>query len=595
MKKIHTLLEKGNLTARERFLLLIQNDIHRMKTDKEILSEADKAALENWRAENNEEAREWNNLNEGWKYSGRMGIEAELYYCEAQVAHMRVRPLIMELIKFPIHRDMKRMIEGIKELKKVNSAEALEIIEKQRKVKLEEGMDFEYAVYELAFELLDKRDQDRLVELYPDIKTEQDYLNEEEMIANLLEGKSELSPEAKEKLGKLIATRAYNNFAKEYQLFHYFACFPLAKVARHFLEKRGVKITESKKKKKDDDELSSEAVQRAVEKYAEKHNKKIEEILKTGFIEWYDDEGFAHMPLAVVEQLLLNRWLQSKIKARKELKELVDKGALKLGNQLPRTTGHERFRGKDIYPEELMKARKALEIRGEKGLEIHDDKIITGESLYALKTDWEFVEDFKERTDEYDPDLGLVYADDDPEHQGEHLDRELLVCRTISDGKEPVWFSRYGMFTRRLEGLIESTVFFKEEVENGKTSLKFKNKEIEKTFIIARDEFIAAYQRLLAVHEVMKKLVPIYEAELDFRTRDLLTQLDGYIEAHNEALRAAEESLDYKSGMFGEKKRVSRINSKFYIDPKKIKADQEIIEKHSAELRIFFRDFGSTR
>ncbi len=74
------MLSRGNLTPRERYILLIQNDVERAKTGKEILTEADKAALENWKAKEDWEAHEWNRLNEGWKYTGRMEIEAELSY-----------------------------------------------------------------------------------------------------------------------------------------------------------------------------------------------------------------------------------------------------------------------------------------------------------------------------------------------------------------------------------------------------------------------------------------------------------------------------------------------------------------------------------
>ena len=36
--------------------------------------------------------------------------------------------------------------------------------------------------------------------------------------------------------------------------------------------------------------------------------------------------------------------------------------------------------------------------------------------------------DFKKRTDTYDANLGLVYAENDPDHKGDHLDQELLIC-----------------------------------------------------------------------------------------------------------------------------------------------------------------------
>ena len=79
-----------------------------------------------------------------------------------------------------------------------------------------------------------------------------------------------------------------------------------------------------------------------------------------------------------------------------------------------------------------------------RAFETFSEKVITGESLYAFSGNYEFVKDFKKRTDTYEPNLGLVYAASDLEHKGEHLDQELLICDTTGGG-EPAAFSRYGM------------------------------------------------------------------------------------------------------------------------------------------------------
>ena len=88
-KNISSLLQKGNLTPKQRYLLIIQNDIARAKTGKEILTEADIKGLESWHAQTNEEAREWNKYNEGWKLNGRAGIDAEFIYAETKAEHFR--------------------------------------------------------------------------------------------------------------------------------------------------------------------------------------------------------------------------------------------------------------------------------------------------------------------------------------------------------------------------------------------------------------------------------------------------------------------------------------------------------------------------
>ncbi len=165
-KNITNLLARGNLTPREKFLLLIHNDIQRTKTGKDSLTAADKEALENWHAKTNEEAHEWNQLNDGWKLSGRMDIEAELHFKDAQVAYLSQLPVLMNLLMYPADRRAAFSIDALKRIKKVTIDEAVEITRKQKEAKLKEGMDFDYAVYELAFELMNPDDRKRMKELY---------------------------------------------------------------------------------------------------------------------------------------------------------------------------------------------------------------------------------------------------------------------------------------------------------------------------------------------------------------------------------------------------------------------------------------------
>ena len=606
MKDIHTMLGRSNLTPRERFILLIQNDVRNHRTGKEVLTAADKAALENWHAHTNTEAREWNQFNEGWQYTGRMGLEAEFFFNDAQTAHLQVRPIIMELLKYPLHREIRRMVEGIKGVKKVSAVQAIEIIGKQRAVKLQEGMDFEYSVYRLAFERLSAEDRTRFIELYPDIKTDHQYLDQEEIIAHLLNGKEELGAAAKEKLADLIASRAYNAFAKEYQLFHYFACIPLAEVARHFLKSKEINISgkplAQNQEADDTDDYTHKQIQKAVEQYAQEHNITVETILKEGFIHWYDAEGFAYTPLVVSDdKTLFERWLKTKAAARAELQGLVDTKVLQIRERTPKETHKEKLYSKGLYDGELASAQKALELlqlpleeKGEldekKVFETFSDKVITGESLYDFVSDLEFVRDFKERVDEYDPNLGLVYADDDPEHKGEHLDQELLICPVNSKG-ELGFFSTYGMSLRRLEISLESIVFFKEERKDGKTHIKFKNKEVEIMFRGSREAFIAGYAKLLAHKELVKRLSAIYETDMGFRVDELLMRLDAWIEGHNEGLSTAQKPTQYKNMEINENKIVSVIDPTLFIDKNAIAPDQAVIEEHTEKLKKIFGNF----
>ncbi len=568
MKNLHTMLGNGNLTPRERFILLIQNDVRHALTGKEVLTPADKVSLEHWRAHTDAEAREWNQLNDGWRYSGRMGLEAELYFTDAQAAHLQTRHIIMEFIRYPIHREIRKLVEGIKSVKKVSAKEAVEIVEKQRTAKLQEGMDFDYATYRLAFERMSKKDRDQLEELYPDVKTDYQYLDEEEVIANLLQGKDTLTEGAKIQLAELIAARSYNMFAKQPQLFRYFACIPLAEVMRHFLQTRGVlvggKPLAQNQESDDEDEATTEQLLQAAQQYAQEHGTTIEAMLKEGYIHWYDTEGFEYLPLAVSShKKLFDRWLKTKANARAQLQGLVDAGVLRV-----RTPAAE-----------------------EKIIEIYSDCVITGESLYAFDTDMEFVQNFKERVDTYDPNLGLVYADTDPEKTGHNLDQELLICSTNGRG-EPDIFSCYGMSLQFLEKMHEHVVFLKEEHKGGKSYIRFKNKEVEKMFRESRDSFIDGYAKLLAHKELLRKLSTIYEADVGFRVDTLLTRLDALIETHNDALRSAQGPVLYKhTRTMDEGKILAEIDKDLFINKSAIVPDQSVIEEHTAKLKEIFYDF----
>ena len=568
MKDLHSMLANGNLTPRERFILLIQNDIRHALTGKEVLTPADKVSLEHWKAHTTAEAREWNQLNEGWRYSGRMGLETELYFNDAQAAHLQTRHIIMELIKYPLQREIRQMVEGIKSVKKVSAPQAMEIVSKQRAAKLREGMDVDYAVYQLAFERMSAKDRARLVELYEDVTTDHQYLDQEEVIANLLGGKEILTVAAKKTLANLIAERSYNAFAKQHQLYHYFACIPLAEVMRHFLNIKEISVggtpLAQNQEADDEDETTAEQLLRAAQEYAREHNTTIEDMLKEGFIDWYDTEGFVYCPLIVSsDKKLFKRWLKAKTDARAELQKLIDTGVLQL-------CAHAET--------ETHKAKL--------------DHVITGESLYAFDTDLEFVKDFKKRVDEYDPNLGLVYADDDPEKTGHHLDQELLICSTNSTG-EPDILSRYGMSLRFLERALENVVFLKEERKGGKNYITFKNKGVEKMFRQSRDSFIDGYAKLLAHKELLRKLAVIYEADVGFRVDTLLARLDGFIETHNDALRDAQGPVRYKhTRTMDEGKMLAEVDPSLFIDKNAILPDQSVIAEHTQKLKEIFYDFA---
>lgn len=605
-KNITNLLARGNLTPREKFLLLIHNDIQRAKTGKEALTEADKAALENWRASTNEEAREWNQLNEGWRLSGRMTLEAELHYKDGQVAYLSQLPIILNFIMYPADRRAGFCIENLKHIKKVTIEQAVEIARKQKEIKIKEGMDYDYAVYQLAFEFLDPEDRKRLNELYEDIEFDHQYLDQEEIIANLYGGKDELSEEAKEKLADLVAEQSYNRFAKEYQLFHYFACIPLLEAARYFLKNRGIEIEGDPMAKnqeaRDGDEDVHDTVTKAVHKYAEEHSTTIKAMLREGCRRWLDNGLLNnYTPLITSNDAeLLKRWFRSKIKAKKALLKHVSSGKLALRDRTDEESRKEKLWSKGLYDREFASAKMILEnlnlepaVKGEldekRAFEIFNDKVITGESICAFDGAYAFVNDFKKRADTYDPNLGLVYAENDPDRKGEHLDQELLICDMTPDG-EPGAFSQHSMSVAMLSGLLRAQTLLEEYRKDGKLFLRFKNIDFAKMFVERRQMLIDGYAILLGFEAVLKKLSSIYETDTAEHISDRLAALREDIEQHNKAVRIAtntdEESKKSKNLLREETP--MPFEDDLTIDIDAIKPDPKTVAEHEAKLKEVF-------
>jgi len=607
-KNISSLLQKGNLTPKQRYLLIIQNDIARARTGKEILTEADIKGLESWQAKTPAEAKEWNRYNEGWKLSGRAGIDAEFIYAETKAEHFRKSIISTELAIYPFYREHLNAVKALKRIKIVDIKEAIEITNKQREQKLKDGLDFDYAIYQLAFESLSDEIRKDILILDQEAEYEPSYLEDEETIANLLynnanliNGKRDLSRlfngEVKEKYAELVASRSYNEFAKEYQLHGAFASLPIMDIAKKWakdkgikprqkdyewlekitgrLEKRGMKkrFEQDIKKKSDEEWLLEENLKEILEDYARDNKTTIKKILKETLLKWLED-GLPYQPLVISEDKktysgdtkllhneLFKEWLKTKEKAKATLQKLIDKGELKIREQTPDETGQDRLfeRGRQEFLE-------------------HSDKVITGESLYSFKGDYKFIKEFKERVDRYDANLGIVYADDDPEHKGDNLDPELLIAEKDKDGK-PAVVSIFGMSLRKIENTLRPH-YFKEVEKNGETYLEFKSEDIEKAFKDTRQSLIDGYAKLLAFQEIHKKLSKIYGIDLTFLITPKIKQVSEFIDLHNEYLDNALEDITGLGVGFGLYKKPLKTREDLFINKDRIAPDTNTTEEY---------------
>ncbi len=601
-KNLTALLQKGDIKPKERVLFLVHDLVSRMKTGKDILTEADRHALsEGWTPKDNNEVREYNRLNEGWRRAIlAQEAEAQMIFLNAQTDHFRKVFIDLQLSFYPFYREAKQALERLEKIKVVDSKEAIEIFNKQRKQRLKDGQDFDYAVYLLAFESLSKDLQQDLIALYEEVEYEHQYLDQEEIIADLFDGKDELTKEAKEKLAELIADASYNEFAKEYQ-FHYFAGIPTLELARRWAKEKGLKptkkygekvegfIKETAKDMKEGEDKTRESlflemeIEKVLETYARDNKTTVKAILKEACLKWLD-EGLLideYTPLfnsdskntindadtKLPHKEVFKEWIKSKTKAEQTLKELINKGELKAF---------------EIRPQEGIVEK--IDINSEpEGI-----RVITGESLYNFKGDYKFVGDFKKRVDEYEPNLGIVYADDDPEQERDHLDQEFLIASKTDKG-EPAIFSMFGMTMKKLTAIFNSSPF--SLIGEDKGELIF-NKDAKQFYKDRKDELVKNYARLLAFDEVFKRLSKTYEIDLTFKIKEWLKFLEDYIDQHNDALRRAtggynDPELD--DNPFFRKYKLT-LKENLFVDKEKIRPDGEVLESQTKTFKDILGD-----
>lgn len=576
MKNLTNALQKGNLTPKERVLLLVHNAVKEETTGKGILLDAEKHAIsDGWQPANNEQVKEYNRYNKSWKTAGFAELDAQTTFLETQSFYNREKVATSHLLLYPFFRDAKKWVERLDTILPVNVKRALEIIEKQKQVKLKSGMDFDYAVYQLAFESLPKPLQEDLQTEYEEVAYDHQYLDEEEILYDLFKGKDKLTAEDKEKLADMIVTSGYNNFAKEWQLWHYYASIPLKEIAKRWIDKRGVTPTPIT------DATDKQALEMAREK--------IQEVRKTQISpEEAEKELFAENQ----RDTLLDYAKDHKTTVEAELKavtlEWLDHGLLDEYTPMFKATDTKAYNGETKLPHnELFKkwieakaeARNTLDRLIKEGQLKREGDTITGESIYTFTGEYEFIKKHKEYIDHYGANLGIVYADDDPKHKGQHLDRELLICDLDKDGK-PYPLSMFGMAKDRLTGFFDVMGLVTEKEVNGERVIEFKdeayNDIVKKTTEVIKNN----YATLLAFRTIFERLSKTYRIDLDYKINKWITEVEGFIDDHNEALETAT-----KKG-FEEirSKKTVRIKDDFFIDRAKIQPDQERVKEYFKDL-----------
>ncbi len=425
MKNLTVAMRDGDLRPKERMILQVHNRVAKEKTGKEILTEAEIHALgEGWRPSRNEDAREYNRYLEGANLMGSAEIDAQTTYLAATNGLLRAG----RIIDMATAKDGEHALDFCKRFNK----EEIESEEDPLDLVLQNsGLELECVIHQYAFDSLSEDMKKDALALYPDARTERQYLDHEETIAEAFSGKRKLTPEAKHKLADLIVASLYNKhaglfrklkadseFSEEYLFGDYYGELPafeiLGKWARynHQMPENAEDLLrhlpEDKAYENDTEEVRDlfDSIRKELTprltSYAEKHKKDVGEILKETLLRWLDDGLFTKdfTPLwnstgketcngidtKLPHKEVFKEWLKAKRKAEQTIFGLIDIGELKIEDRVETI---KRFRNEeDAFTRPL--------------------KLITGESLYHLTGDYSFAADYKKQADDFVGFSGLI-------------------------------------------------------------------------------------------------------------------------------------------------------------------------------------------
>ena len=465
-KNITSILQRGNIKPKDRVLLLVADDVSRERDGKALLTDADRHALsEGWTPKDNNEVKEYNLYNEGRRNIAFGELDAQTTYLNATVGFLRASKYISYILfKDRFTKETKTIKEGIanraidsligkydiETIKETIEGEALkdqltkgkpaillegeanEIVLNNKLNKHNEalnlvlgylGLELDYTIYLYAFELAGEQLQKDLLALYPDAKTERSYLEQEEIIYSLFNGKDKLSQTDKEKLAELIADECFNKYSGEWSFSGYYADIPLLEVLNKWgrdnnaIAKKPEDLTKHLKDGKEYKDEGEEVADlfNAIKKdltpkltaYAKENKREIKDIITETILKWLDEDLLdEYTPLFMSDEKetcneqdtklthkeLFKKWLDVKAEATKTIQGLIDKGELKTERKI-----REYKRLKNLY---LKLAQETGQDRQDTPI-TETKTIITGESLYNLKGDFNFVKDLREQAEDF--------------------------------------------------------------------------------------------------------------------------------------------------------------------------------------------------
>jgi hypothetical protein len=372
MKSISKMLERSDLSGKERILLRIHNDIKEIKTGKSVLSESDIYNLsEGWRPQNDFQAKEYNKYLNVWKSLRFVESDIQTIYLNAIIDISTIEKVLLYFIlKNP--KEYKNFIN--KRSKDWDEQKVTGLLIKNT------GFKYENLLHKMTFDSLPKNIQEDLQKLDSESEYEPSYYRDEENLSRILKDKDSLNSDEIEELTVIIMDTITWEYEHEVILGErfmirnliraYFAGVPL----KVFVEKmtKNLKITY-----KDEDELLNRLEK--VKDFKNNFRQAVKDEISRGIffsdyiplcnstdIATYSGEG-----TDIAHNELLDIWIKEKDKNRKLIQKYINSGKLVLEK-----------RSKKIFSIETY------------------DEIITGESMYKSNLDIPFAKEYKSQIEQ---------------------------------------------------------------------------------------------------------------------------------------------------------------------------------------------------
>lgn len=331
MKTLAHLLEKGNLTPRERIMIVIKNSYHLMTTGKHLFDESEMGAVsEQWKTTSNAEVNEYNKYLAFWKSYKHLRIDMQTLFLNTQIENANIEKILTLFF-------YNKEIEKVEELLKARTSATPNPSAKEYILE-NTGIEYRSLIHTYTFMSLPKKVQDDLVLLDEYIKSDYYYLKDEEALAEIIKDKTEIDSDDEKKIVKLIIDSMRwdheeifkdnpTNFMRSVFSGH-FAGMPFEEIGELVAEEYGIQY-------EDTTEMYEQLLR--IPDIKKIIRRVLKQEIKSGlFIDYYiplcnsDGKTTYNGETKMTHKEIMSHWLSAKEKVTKEIDGYIEKGVLTL-------------------------------------------------------------------------------------------------------------------------------------------------------------------------------------------------------------------------------------------------------------------------